>query len=99
MPSDPGQPFGYTLHVPNKMAQEGMRKLPLAVQSCVDHAFAVHGRHVFNLHFWHSKMNQWGPEWHKAQCQRMSVVSDLIILKLCSQLPGTAIVIDVLVNV
>lgn len=53
----------------------------------------MQGRQVLSLHFSHSKMNQWGPEWHRLQFQSMRVLSDLIILKLCLQLPGTAIVV------
>lgn len=35
-------------------------------------------------------MNQWGPLWHMLQFQRISVVSDLIILNACSHFPGRA---------
>lgn len=68
---------------------------PVLAQSlhiqCNYEAFAVQGRQVFILHLAHSKMNQWGPEWHMLQFQRIKVVSDLIILKLCSHFPGLAI--------
>lgn len=54
------------------------------------YALVVHGRHVLSLQFWHSYMNECGPEWHMLQFQRMRVVSDLIILKLCWQFAGAA---------
>lgn len=59
---------------------------------CASYAFPVHRWHLLTLHFVHSKMTQWGPEWQRLQFHMMMVVSDLIDLNRCSQLPGTAIV-------
>jgi len=55
------------------------------------YALYVQGLHVLSLQCWHSKMYQWGPEWQRLQCQRIKVVSDLIILNEWSQVPDTAI--------
>lgn len=53
---------------------------------------AAHGRQVLSLQFWHSKTCEWGPEWQTWQFHWMSVVSDLMTLKLCWQFAGAAIV-------
>jgi hypothetical protein len=51
----------------------------------------VQGRQVFNLQYLHSKMYQWGPEWHIEQTHWMRVDSDLSRLNEWWQYPGTAI--------
>lgn len=40
-------------------------------------------------------MAEWGPEWQMWQFQMTRLVSDLIILKLCWQVAGAAMVVKV----
>ena len=49
------------------------------------------GRQVFSLQYLHSKMYQWGPEWHIEQTHCINVDSDLRRLKEWLQYPGMAI--------
>lgn len=50
--------------------------------------FVLHGRHLFNLQYLHSRMNQCGPEWQALQFQERMLVSDLIVIHECVQLAG-----------
>jgi len=70
-------------------------RIPQICKADFVYALYVQGRHVLSLQWAHSKMYQCGPEWQRLQCQRINVVSDLIILNVWSQVPGTAIAVRV----
>lgn len=53
----------------------------------------MQGRHVWILQYRHSKIHQWGPEWHSWHVHWIKVLSDLIILKECAQAWAWAIAI------
>src|SRR5918912_3538443 len=56
-------------------------------------ALCVHALQVWILQYRHSKIHQWGPEWHRLQCHCISVLSLLIILKTWAQWFAKAILL------